>query len=1735
MITKRTRRKLNKALAALLGLLSELRLRRMACGLLSLVLALSAFSVQAYALSWKTLADVSPAEEASQSGSSEPMLNAAGNYNYILEVSSGTRLGGGYADNIQYFSVSYTDTTGTRHTSIMMPGVDAVENTLKTAAAVSSPAQRQSSVEELFGYTTEDLTDHKALGSVTSDQLLFESANRIVSIDKIQVFGRRTSSDSVWPCQGMRVYEVHEIYGLEMYGWYSDTGFINFSGTVIAEAVMAPGGGNFTWNTTGGTFNILPMQEGSPQEITLVRTTDKEKYESTYRKTTHVGTTVGPASQSPVVIRMDLADKSGAGFESMALSYETGAKPPVTSAGFCEVAALTVRYQDLFGDQRDVRLPLIINSLGPALDVLGTKISIAGYAQQGDSLAIPALLPALSRVTSVKVTLGAAQAEELTGIKDINTGSQLRAERKADSASDDISYTCLAFYTDVEAGVALDGAVIRYSYEAGENNPIYYSSASSTDGLALGAGQSWDIPLNEYNSRLVLEPVDYHDQYLITISTDNVENAGTTGDLQIQFKYISLKDKEEKSPLYHVKDYIQAFYGNWEGIPEGFAYRWGMRDGGTAQFVVPLSEVKEFTGVGFKLEGQDEWQFSGVRIDSVKTIGKRSIVWEELSGSELDADGTPRFRSHVSISRSIELNNSKDRPIFVVGNVYEEDDPSRPQGGSADWTPGTLVQDDDNTTEFNGQGEVVDKQGDTDWGSILHYMTYEQAIQNLKFTKQRTNYKVSVNVGGDKVNADDDDCGSRNLFYFQLIFESGKSGCVLANQQIAGDAFRTGTITEFYIPCAQDYGDLTAIQIIPDDQDGNSDIYDKLMIKSIEVEKVTDDFICPTWAATSADPQGLGWVGIDYRDQGEISTNKGAEGRSIAEIATTYQITESSYNAKFLIAIKTGSYQSVPRANSDGKVVYIQDPTFYGGMSMTYSYFDRNGVIQNVRTPIDVVSLMYDYTARSASHQRKTSLSDENYEVNYAVSDPAYNFRAGKSDSFYITVKNISQFVNMSLQLRSDVVTHWNIASVMIYLVNGQGIRYINGNGEYDYRYPGGKEPTLVAEWTREEGLTADLGIYRYKQDTGIQEISNIQLDCQPINLNPNAAGWATVIPREPNSNNDTFNLFIYPQQGGDGVADPESYQLKAAVQYKNALTLKPVQVSAGTLRKAYDEDGDLYCLYAIGLDGKNMASFEGVIVDTDSLVPINVPLSGGVLQVVRGGVLMESYDLGTVMNADLGDIMTISTNSADSHKQKIYLQFSGDTQSQKIEPETKDIAVALHFRSDDPSAQELRSKYVYLSDAGYTSIDGGRLYELDMDLGDLSSITAINIACIGAVEATVVKASAVEVDAEGNVYNSFSSDSSYTITGRAGRIEAHGSVTPLTLELVTAPDENTVSSGTAGPIRLTIGYYDHYGRLLTESYDDIRPYITEGEGFVAGGTDIVKLLVPELSELRWVELEPLKAEGAAPSSMATWKLASLSASAGYDGRTASRSVDQLIIEGEPLHLTLADILLYGKVTITVSTGESGDASSYSVNSGGSLSCLMDSGNSMSISTRVFGSGEGTAATVENYDPTSGAVAKARLNARHGYTEDYLKSIYEESSADAASGSLPSDMRQAASRAASIAYNMMSGNGTFLQTGDYILFTAPRNYTGRDLYYRISVKSSELEDVCYNVDVTVYSETDTLPDAINIWKTAKSNAAAAQAAEAAAQQSAASESSTTGGGISQPSSSEETSSGAGIE
>ena len=1635
-------------------------------------------------------ADDAPLEWRSFGRVESPMTQGTTAQNtYIFEVSSGTRLGGGAAENVLYFIIGYTTTDGAKRSIVLSPSEDAISNGFAQASAVGSRSDRRATVEATFGYQTTALDKRVALSSVQTDQMMFTTPAQVQSIDKVQIFGRKADGFSDWACQGMRFYRVDTIYGLEMYGWYSSAGYIDFSGEVIAEAALG-GEGNFRWNNSAGMFTIVSYgASGGLGGVSLVTTATKESYEASH-EATHVGLKHESQVTRRVMFRIDFADAAFAGFESLAGSYGLGSRTKISALKFCECAALTVRYTDIYDCIREITLPLVINAVGQAAEVLGDA-EIVGYAQQGDSIALSAMLPDYKSINSTSVTIGEEKACAVSGISTTdaaqrNTEHRARAAKTAD---DSISYTCFAVYQDVAVSIALDGATVRYRFEAGPNNPIRYSTATSSSGVTLYADRETMITMQAYRDTMVLEPADRQERYLITISTDNVSNAGTESDVILRFRYTTLSGEEAESIEYNAREYVRQFYGEWPGNVDDFAYRYGFRDGGTVQFIIPIKNVKTFTNVSVKVNGDDDWQFSGLNIAMVKNYEGRTASWAEINSNAL--------QSHVRYDRRVDT-----QPVcFSIGRTYEPDAERNDNAeGDNSGGLGTLIQNDASFHEFDGRSREVSTKEDVNWAELRHFMTYNDALKDLGFTKERCLYKVEVHVAGDKVNADDDDCGSKNLFYFRLIFENGVSGCTLANQQIMGDAFRTGAVTPIKISTSQDYGDLTAIQIIPDSQDGNGDIYDKLKIDKIVVTQETTGPMSPTWIAGSSSEDGLGWIGISYRDPGEYTSNKGAQGRSLSELATTYEITETSLSVKLLIGITTGAYGQKPGRDDKGNLVSVPQDAFSGGVALGYRYIDSNGVIHSIEPSIDAVEAMNNYAARPGVKKRTVDGVTE--DVSYTVSDPAYQFREGKTDYFFVTIQDIAQLLDLSLEIRSSVVTDWSISAINAWMIRGEGTRYINSRGEYDYRYEEGETPELVASWDRNENLIKPLQVYRTLQNNGIALISNIPFKENHIELDKDAGTWSSAVRREPQLRNDSLNLYLYPATG-EKAANPNDYNLKASVRYTDAGTTETMQISAGTLNKGVDPNGRTV-FYATGLSVTNMDGLLGVDVTTDVTRAILAPISYGVLQRVREGVLIDTYRLGELPNADPSGSMGISNVEQKTGVQRVLLQVSEATGRQQLSAESNDLAVALHFRTNDISGNEYRSKYVYLTDQGYTSVSGGQVLELDYALGDVSELTGVSLAATGALDITLSSIYLANQDAEGSFIQSWGvHPSAEGIVPSAIRADysARDNVEVLTLRLKTAENAKGALSSTQGPVRMTVGYYDEYGVLRTETYENIRPYIVDGNGFAAGETDVVQMLIPGISEIRWVELEPWHDTGEA---QASWKLEQLSAELGLGGSPITKTPDQTIVEGTPLGIGLATILVAGDLQTLDTNGdavapagdqtETEESGRRAIYNGENSTVLLKSGEGVKLNVRISGSTEGFTAKLESYDANSGAVGAVSFDPTHKYSTQRLDEILASAQSVLSSGDSSADERTAAQNIVSIVEDLKKPSGSYNVTESGLVFRAPRNYTGGSLHYRITITAKESAEGSIVVDLTVKNEEDLLFDAITRLEAAQTNA-----------------------------------------
>jgi hypothetical protein len=200
----------------------------------------------------------------------------------------------------------------------------------------------------------------------------------------------------------------------------------------------------------------------------------------------------------------------------------------------------------------------------------------------------------------------------------------------------------------------------------------------------------------------------------------------------------------------------------------------------------------------------------------------------------------------------------------------------------------------------------------------------------------------------------------------------------------------------------------------------------------------------------------------------------------------------------------------------------------------------------------------------------------------------------------------------------------------------------------------------------------------------------------------------------------------------------------------------------------------------------------------------------------------------------------------------------------------------------------------------------------------------------------------------------------------------------------------------------------DDYGTIRTAMIPNLQMYATSRNPFATDSVTDVEMLVSGMRELRWLELRPYDE---VEETNIGWKLSSVTAQLGLDGEVQKRSVDdtKVIQENSGRKINFSNIAVVVDVYARSNTGEATKTNATNE----TVSILLDSGQPAQLQVHVTGSDEG-----------------------------YTMKAERVSGPDAA--------------AAADAGNFLSRNG------DTVTFNPDRNYTGAQIYYRITVTSVEV-------------------------------------------------------------------------
>ena len=1393
-----------------------------------------------------------------------------------------TTTGAAAGDCVTYFSVRYTDEEDTIRSEFIFPTGGTVKESYDLLAAVSTPQERLDDLRNTFGYEpSRSFGEGKGLRQNATDIYFFHTYKKIKTVHSIDMFmthDTEKGSRYEWTCNDIRLYKVNRLFGVEMTGYYSGSWFANFSGDLIAKFLATQwNSGDFSVTSSDKLFRI-GMDENAVYDLT----TDfsKEKTAVSYNAS---------AVAKKLVFRYDLTDLYGAGIEALANLYKDN-KAPLKDMELVESLSAIITYDDIYGASRKVTLPVILSSVGWAIEsnpALADK-AVIGIAQQGDTVLFEATLPDFAALTGYSLFFGQDSADK-AGLRFSSGDNTRRQERLAALGKEDIFYAGLSIFDAEKAGAyaTTEDAVLLMTTQG---NPMYYYKTPNATGQKMSNNQQKNVygdlkvpPAAQTGAFTFLSTNTGTTKYIFEIKTDEPETASTTDDIIMRLSYLSTDGNTKRTDRILLRTAVQDYYGFWPSKEDAeVAYLAGVSSGGKLIFALELDDVDYFTEVELTLVSEenahtvmtgkdddasktsaagrlDDWQLAGIRIYKVTSLSQRKATW--LDG-DLHMSG---FTTDRNITR--EFDNTRVRQTFDQKFLLSQSSPTK-------------------TLTFSDTGDTEVQTGDVDWERIKTSMSYNETVQDLGFDRTRFTYTVNVTVQSNQV-ADEElgDCGSVNKFYFQLIFADGTSGYVQANQQLTGDGFRAGKTESFKISTNRNYGDVKAIRIIPDDTvDEENNIYDKLNVKEINVIQDSTSGLSCTWNFSP-----VGWIGIDYQDIGVRSTANGQKLRTELEISRNSLVSTKGYSLNLLFAMTTAEYTG-------------EDPVYDGAIEGTIYYKDGNGIV--CPASVDIGKAIAEYAERDPI---MGSNANPGVAGKYVI-DREYMLRENHIDRFTVALTNVKEILYMDIEVRGTVNTTWNLTDVSVYMINKDGPLIINSCDEYQHE----AELTCICNTISEDGYHLKTN-YDPEHNNSIPVIYPVVFTDYTIEVSTD--DFTAEIERTPTGDDDSCNVFLYPKTGTDlGSLDKVSLGLK----YQSREFDRPFQVSLSKMNIA----PELGSLYYRGLSTKSMTKLNELIVESNR----DVYFDHAIVQQVRSGVIVRTYyvPMDPALNAHISAVSGVPYKFEQlNEKQIVSLQFSEDTVETALVANLTDIAVGFTYNTTtDSSSITYQSAFVYLTDQQIAKICAGMRVDLSFDECCVDDIKEITIAAKDSVAATVTCATAstykTNIDGDLEFDKEFSFSTPVMVTRNKQTINAddptRSNVADLTLKV--AYDLTKMSNLTPNDrVSLVIGYTDRAGDIEEMVIDDIEDYRVPSETVTNDGITL-NVLVPHVMSLQYAMFEPHSSD---PTVTAGLPLATVDASWTLQGVKKSipqRVINRMIEEDEGYAVNLADVDLMCDISV---------------------------------------------------------------------------------------------------------------------------------------------------------------------------------------------------------------------------
>lgn len=851
--------------------------------------------------------------------------------------------------------------------------------------------------------------------------------------------------------------------------------------------------------------------------------------------------------------------------------------------------------------------------------------------------------------------------------------------------------------------------------------------------------------------------IDNSNSYLFIMKPSALQSAHTNSDMTITLNYLD-HDNINRNISFQLNDMIKSFYRE-SYKPQAHGYE--------IQFLMNVNNVKTFLSATISLaDTGKQFQFEEISIYPVKEVDNQ-VYYTFHASSPLLTSVT-----FTSLERRVDRG---DLLAKVSKTTYLGNSSTSKTLGFIDYSTGDPV--DQTPSE------------DTGLTSIKSEMAYHEINKDLKLSSVRSRYQIQVDVSPIA------DAGSSNYFFFQLVFENGTSGVVLANEQIAGDAFRQGETSVFSIMTNQYYGMPKSIRIYTHSSNTeDTTSFDKLNIDKINIIRQSGIGLSTSWVI-----ENVGWIDINYSEEdiSGVATKMNASSESApnnTSVCREYAVTKNSAAMDFMVEFKVSD-------NTESL-----DPN----LTAQLSYRKTTGA--NATMNLNITDLIDEFNGVSGSAYVKGDLS-----------------------RFYLSLNDVASINQITFQ--NDKETDFKLQDLRIYRVSDKGDVFLDSTGRYNRE----GELTFITN-----GAMEDPQSVRYGKSAIINLAANQNMN---ITFSTSTDGTTSFTSGASVQTNvaEKLNIYIYP--GPNTYFRSNLYgALKYTGTYQSGFMQKALHFGTEHIR----EDG---VIALRGVDISNLGSISSLTLSCDDSADTSV--SHVIIERVNtSNRKIKTYYINFASSYLLSPVQAyVNTDDAvDEMKQTVTIT-TKQLDPLRLS-KTNDIGVAIRYRSSIDDSVQYLSDYVYLSQQAKSSLSKGEPVTATLYEQNVGEITGVSIITTGNTTLSTDTIYACNYNQHDELLYATGIAMPLTITPESGSVnravyhdttlQNEATVMPVTFTFKTAEDTTRL------PVAGT--YSKVYGVLVCEdpsnsertveiNLGNLRDYfsktaLNEGEVFQAGNTD---------------------------------------------------------------------------------------------------------------------------------------------------------------------------------------------------------------------------------------------------------------------------------------------------------